>query len=330
MSAPVLQVQELSVSFDGVPVVDDVSFALNPGETLAIVGESSSGKTVTALALMHLLGNMKTCQVSGRALLRDTHGSAADLLSLPEHEMADLRGRTISMIFQEPMSSLNPVHTVGAQIAETLIRHKRLPHKAAMAETIALLEQVGIPEPQRRVSAYPHELSGGMRQRVMIAIALACRPSVLIADEPTTALDVTIQAEILDLLRRLQRDTGMSMIFITHNLGIVAQIADRVMVMYSGQVVEESPTSALLGRRLMPYTVGLMRSLPRLEAAFERHRRLSAIPGNVPDPRHRPPGCVFHPRCEHALESCREVHPALEQIAPTHLMRCSRWREITT
>ncbi len=330
MTKPVLSVEYLCVRFGGVPVVEDVSFVLAPGETLAIVGESSSGKTVTALALMRLLGNPGTCRISGRALMLDTHGSAVDLLSLPEREMVDLRGRAISMIFQEPMSSLNPVHTVGAQIAETLIRHKRLPRKAAKAETIVLLEQVGIPEPQRRASAYPHELSGGMRQRVMIAMALACRPSILIADEPTTALDVTIQAEILDLLRRLQRETGMSMIFITHNLGVVAQIADRVMVMYSGQVVEELPTSALLGRRLMPYTAGLLRSLPRLEAAFEHDRRLSAIPGNVPDPRFRPSGCVFHPRCEHALDSCKEHHPALEQIAPAHLMRCSRWREIAT
>jgi oligopeptide transport system ATP-binding protein len=227
------------------------------------------------------------------------------------------------------MSSLNPVHTVGAQIAETLIRHKRLPRKAAMMETVALLEQVGIPEPGRRASAYPHQLSGGMRQRVMIAIALACRPGVLIADEPTTALDVTIQAEILDLLQRLQKDTGMAMIFITHNLGIVAQIADRVMVMYSGQVVEEAPAASLLGRLSMPYTMGLMRSLPRLEAAFESERRLTAIPGNVPDPRHRPSGCVFHPRCQHVLEPCKQHQPMLEQVAPAHLIRCGRWREIT-
>ena len=330
MTAPLLRVENLSVRFDEVPVVEDVSFALNPGETLAIVGESSSGKTVTALALMRLLGNAKTCRVSGRALMLDSHGAAIDLLSLPEREMADLRGQAISMIFQEPMSSLNPVHTVGAQIAETLVRHKRLPHRAAMAETVSLLEQVGIPEPHRRASAYPHEMSGGMRQRVMIAMALACRPGILIADEPTTALDVTIQAEILELLRRLQRENGMSMIFITHNLGIVAQIADRVMVMYSGQVVEESPASALLGGHLMPYTVGLMRSLPRLEAAFEHDRRLSAIPGNVPDPRHRPEGCVFHPRCEHVRDVCKQHIPGLERIAPAHLMRCRRWREIAT
>ncbi len=324
MTAPLLQVESLAVRFGTVPAVEDVSFTLASGETLAIVGESSSGKSVTALALMRLL-DMRSARVSGKAMLQD----AGDLLAVPERAMDDLRGRALGMIFQEPMTSLNPVHTVGDQIAESLIRHERLSARAAWARAVDLLTQVGIPEPARRARAYPHQMSGGMRQRAMIAVALACRPRLLIADEPTTALDVTIQAQILDLLRELQQETGMSVIFITHNLGVVAEIADRVLVMYAGQVVEDAPVAALLGRPMMPYTAGLMRSVPRLEAALARGQRLAAIPGNVPDPRQRPAGCTFHPRCAHARpDPCQAARPKLETAAAAHLVRCARWREI--
>jgi len=323
-----LRVEGLTVRFGGVPAIEDVSFALHPGETLAIVGESSSGKSVTALALMRLL-DQRTCSVAGRALLRGADGQQTDLLALPERAMADLRGRALGMIFQEPMASLNPVHTVGDQISEGLVRHERLSSRAAAARAVDLLAEVGIPEPGRRASAFPHQLSGGMRQRAMIAIALACRPRILIADEPTTALDVTIQAQILDLLRRLQQETGMAVVFITHNLGVVAEIADRVVVMYAGQVVEDAPVTALLEHPAMPYTAGLMRSVPRLDAALGTVRRLAAIPGNVPDPRQRPAGCTFHPRCGHARpDPCQRARPALEWAAPGHQVRCARWREI--
>ena len=328
MTEDLLRVEGLTVRFGGVPAVEDVSFALRPGETLAVVGESSSGKSVTALALMRLL-DQRTCTVAGRALLRGADGRQTDLLALPERAMADLRGRALGMIFQEPMTSLNPVHTVGRQISEGLIRHERLSPRAAAARAVDLLAQVGIPEPARRASAFPHQLSGGMRQRATIAIALACRPRILIADEPTTALDVTIQAQILDLLRRLQAETGMAVVFITHNLGVVAEIADRVVVMYAGQVVEDAPAAALLGRPAMPYTAGLMRSVPRLDAALHTGRRLIAIPGNVPDPRQRPAGCTFHPRCGHARpDPCLSARPALEWAAPGHRVRCARWREV--
>ena len=328
MTEDLLRVEGLTVRFGGVPAVEDVSFALRPGETLAVVGESSSGKSVTALALMRLLDG-PGCTVAGRALLRGADGRQTDLLALPERAMADLRGRALGMIFQEPMTSLNPVHTVGDQISESLIRHERLSARAAAARAVDLLAEVGIPEPARRASAYPHHLSGGMRQRAMIAVALACRPRILIADEPTTALDVTIQAQILDLLRRLQAETGMAVVFITHNLGVVAEIADRVVVMYAGQVVEDAPVAALLERPAMPYTAGLMRSVPRLDAALHTGRRLVAIPGNVPDPRQRPAGCTFHPRCGHARpDPCLRARPALEWAAPGHRVRCARWREV--
>ena len=328
MTEALLQVEGLTVRFGAVPAIEDVSFALRPGETLAIVGESSSGKSVTALALMRLLDE-RTCSVAGRALLRGPDGRKTDLLAVPERAMADLRGRALGMIFQEPMASLNPVHPVGRQVSEGLIRHERLSPRAAAARAVDLLAEVGIPEPGRRASAFPHQLSGGMRQRAMIAIALACRPRILIADEPTTALDVTIQAQILDLLRRLQHETGMAVVFITHNLGVVAEIADRVVVMYAGQVVEDAPVAALLERPAMPYTAGLMRSVPRLDAALQAGRRLLAIPGNVPDPRQRPAGCTFHPRCGHARpDPCLRARPALEWAAPGHRVRCARWREV--
>ncbi len=327
---PVLEVEDLAVSFgaaaDPVAAVRGVSFRVEAGETLAIVGESSSGKSVTALALMRLLPPPPACRVTGRVRLGP---EGADLLGLPEVAMRRVRGGAIGMIFQEPMTSLNPVHTVGAQIIEALAEHKRLSGAAAAARAAQLLDLVGIAEPRRRLASYPHELSGGMRQRVMIAIALAGDPRLLIADEPTTALDATIQAQILDLLRRLQRDTGMGVIFITHNLGVVAELADRVLVMYAGQVVEAAAVGALLDRPLMPYTRGLLRAVPRLGTRLRRGERLPAIAGSVPDPRQRPAGCAFHPRCAQCLPTlCDTERPALEQATPAHATRCHRWREL--
>jgi len=328
----ILAVDALSVAFHGeggtVQAVEGVSFALGLGETLAIVGESSSGKSVTALALMRLLAPPPGCRVRGHAMLTRGDGEVVDLLALPEARMEAVRGRDIGMIFQEPMTSLNPVHRIGAQIAEALLAHERLSARAAGARVTVLLDQVGIPEPAERARAYPHQLSGGMRQRAMIAMALACRPRVLIADEPTTALDVTIQAQILELIRRLQSETGMSVIFITHNLGVVAEIADRVLVMYAGQVVEEAPVTTLLRRPLMPYSAGLIASVPRLEDVRSRGARLPAIPGNVPAPRQRPEGCTFHPRCRFVREVCEAARPPLEMAASDHAVRCVRWRDI--
>jgi oligopeptide transport system ATP-binding protein len=330
----VLRVDDLHVRFKGergvVDAVDGVSFTLAEGETLAIVGESSSGKSVTALALMRLLGEPPGCTVRGRAVLTRASGEALDLLSLPEGRMTQVRGRDLGMIFQEPMTSLNPVHRIGAQIAEGLRAHEPVTARAAEARAVELLGHVGIPEPALRARAYPHQLSGGQRQRAMIAMALACRPRVLIADEPTTALDVTIQAQILELLRGLQRETGMSVIFITHNLGVVAEIADRVLVMYAGQVVEDAPVATLLGRPLMPYSAGLIGSVPRLDHVRRRLQggRLTAIAGNVPDPRARPPGCLFAPRCAHRRDRCEAARPPLEAAALHHAVRCARWREL--
>ena len=331
----VLSALDLAVSFQveggAVHAVEGVSFTLAEAETLAIVGESSSGKSVTALALMQLLGGPPGCTVRGRATLTRADGSEAELLSLPESQMAGVRGRDIAMIFQEPMTSLNPVHRVGDQIAEALQAHEAVSRRAALSRAAGLLDQIGIPDPAIRARAFPHQLSGGMRQRAMIAMALACRPRVLIADEPTTALDVTIQAQILELIRSLQRETGMSVIFITHNLGVVAEVADRVLVMYAGQVVEDAPVDALLRRPLMPYSAGLLGSVPQLSHVRTRTRaaRLQAIPGNVPDPRDRPAGCTFHPRCAHALpEPCEAARPPLEAVARGHTVRCARWREL--
>ncbi len=331
----VLSATDLAVTFRSeagpVHAVEGVGFSLEAGATLAIVGESSSGKSVTALALMRLLGSPPGVLVRGRATLSRADGSALDLLTLPEARMAEIRGRDIAMIFQEPMTSLNPVHRVGDQIAEALLAHEKVTRRAAAARAVALLEQVGISEPGLRARAFPHQLSGGMRQRAMIAMALACRPRVLIADEPTTALDVTIQAQILDLIRTLQHETGMSVIFITHSLGVVAEIADRVLVMYAGQIVEDAPVAELLRRPLMPYSAGLIGSVPQLAHVRARTQgaRLLAISGNVPDPRDRPGGCTFHPRCAYNVpEICEPVRPQLEPASPTHAVRCARWREL--
>jgi oligopeptide transport system ATP-binding protein len=329
-----LSVEELSVRFRSetgtLAAVDRLSFELRRGETLAIVGESGSGKSVTSLALMRLLPPPPGCAVSGRVLLRPPDGAAPiDLLRLSPEAMRRVRGDRIAMVFQEPMTSLNPVHPVGAQIAEALVYHRGLTRAAAIEVAVGLLERVGIPEPRRRLASYPHQLSGGMRQRVMIAIALSCDPDVLIADEPTTALDVTIQAQILELLAELQRQSGMAVIFITHNLGVVAEIADRVLVLYAGREMEHAPVLPLFDRPLNPYTMGLLASVPVLDPAAATRQGLLAIPGNVPDPQRLPPGCAFAPRCAHAVAAlCETDVPPLAPAGPDHLVRCARWREI--
>jgi oligopeptide/dipeptide ABC transporter ATP-binding protein len=324
VSGPLLEVRDLRTHFrtdDGlVRAVDGVSFELNAGETLAVVGESGSGKSVTALSILRLVASPPGFHAGGEILFR-----GRDLLALPADAMRAIRGREISMIFQEPQSSLNPVHTCGAQIAEVVETHEKAGRAAARARAIEMLKLVGIPSPDQRADEYPHQLSGGMRQRVMIAMALVCRPAVLIADEPTTALDVTIQAQVLELLGRLRVDLGMAVLLITHDLGVVAESADRVAVMYAGQVVESADVRTLFGRTLHPYTAGLLASLPRLG---RRAERLRVIPGGVPNPARFPSGCRFHPRCPIAQARCRESVPALEALGEGHLVRCWRAAEI--
>uniref|UniRef100_A0A832I957 ABC transporter ATP-binding protein n=1 Tax=Eiseniibacteriota bacterium TaxID=2212470 RepID=A0A832I957_UNCEI len=324
MSAPLLEVRDLKTWFhtdDGVVrAVDGVSFDVRAGETLAVVGESGSGKSVTSLSILRLVPRPPGRYEGGAILFQ-----GRDLLALPEPEMRRLRGKAISMIFQEPMTSLNPVFTCGDQIAEAVRLHEGLDRRAARARAIDMLRLVGIPSPEQRVDEYPHQMSGGMRQRVMIAMALACRPAILIADEPTTALDVTIQAQILELLERLQAELGMAVLLITHDLGVVAETADRVAVMYAGQVVEHADVRALFRRTLHPYTAGLLASRPRLGEARDR---LRVIPGQVPNPARFPPGCRFHPRCPLAEERCRRDEPALEAFDDGHLVRCWRAAEI--
>ena len=308
--------------------VDGVSFALRRGETLAMVGESGSGKSVTSLSIMRLIPEPPGRIVEGTIKLTGRDGVTRDLARLDEPAMRAIRGNEIGMIFQEPMTSLNPVYTVGDQIGEALRRHQGLSKRAAYERAIEMLTRVGIPDPARRAAEYPHRMSGGMRQRVMIAMALACGPAVLIADEPTTALDVTIQAQILDLMRRLQAELGMSILFITHNLGVVAEIADRVAVMYAGRVVEEGGVHALFARPRHPYTRALLASMPVLgTGAHDPARRLAAIPGQVPSAANLPDGCAFAPRCPLAQDACRAAPPPLEDTGDGHLVRCIRWRD---
>ena len=316
MSEPILRVENLRTYFhtsEGVVrSVDGVSFSLSAGETLGIVGESGCGKTVTGLSILNLVDDPGRIESGSRITLR-----GRELTSLPEAQLREIRGNEISMIFQEPMTSLNPVWTIGDQIAESVRIHRGATTKEARDRSIEMLQLVGIPNPTQRVADYPHEFSGGMRQRVMIAIALACDPTVLIADEPTTALDVTIQAEILDLLFELQGRLGMAMIFISHDLGIVSQIADRVLVMYAGEVVEQGPAEEVFRDPSHPYTEGLLRSIPRIS---RRVPRLAVIPGTVPSPRAWPTGCRFHTRCPFAWERCRTEEPDLG--TDTHATRC--------
>jgi oligopeptide/dipeptide ABC transporter ATP-binding protein len=327
LAPPLLEVDDLQTSFivgegQDVRAVDGVSFVVNAGETLAIVGESGSGKSVTSLAIMRLLPK-KIGRISrGSVRLR-----GQDLVALPDREMRAIRGNDIGMIFQEPMTSLNPVHTIGTQIAEVVMQHDKLNKKAAHQRAIEMLELVGIPEPAKRADQFPHQMSGGMRQRAMIAMALACEPSVLIADEPTTALDVTIQAQILDLMRNLQQKMGMAIVFITHDLGVVAEIADRVVVMYAGQVVETGTVEEIFTRPLMPYTSGLMQSIPRMGES-ELKVRLQTIPGYVPLLTKLPGGCRFRTRCAFAQDRCAAAEPQLEVLEGVRSVRCIRWREL--
>jgi oligopeptide/dipeptide ABC transporter ATP-binding protein len=294
--------------------VDGVSIRLAKNRTIGLVGESGCGKSVTALSILRLIPSPPGRIVSGKITL-----SGREIVSLPEVELRDIRGRLASMIFQEPMTSLNPVFTIGRQVMEPLIYHKNQRPAEARQEAVHLLKLVGIPSAENRIDEYPHQLSGGMRQRVMIAMALACRPELLIADEPTTALDVTIQAQILALMKRLQGEFGMAIMLITHNLGVVAQMVNRVVVMYAGQVVESGGVERIFDQPAHPYTVGLLGSIPKLN---ERRDRLQVIEGTVPSPSQIPEGCRFHPRCTRVTDVCRHDAPSLIETEPGHEVRC--------
>jgi peptide/nickel transport system ATP-binding protein/oligopeptide transport system ATP-binding protein len=327
MTEPLLSVRDLQTTFTlgrgaEIRAVDGVSFDVFPRETLAIVGESGSGKSVTSLSIMRLLPVATGRIKAGQILFR-----GRDLARLSEREMRAVRGREIGMIFQEPMTSLNPVHTIGDQISEVVIRHENVSRAKGLERAVEMLALVGIPEPRTRAANYPHQMSGGMRQRAMIAMALSCRPALLIADEPTTALDVTIQAQILELMKDLQRQMGMAIIFITHDLGVVAEVADRVLVMYAAQAVETGPVGAIFADPRMPSTAGLMGSIPRLGSS-EHKVRLTTIPGQVPSLARLPGGCRFAPRCAHAIDACRASMPALVPIEPGHASRCIRAAEL--
>jgi oligopeptide/dipeptide ABC transporter ATP-binding protein len=318
---PLLEVKNLKTYFfteDGiVKAVDGVDFEVYPGEVLGLVGESGCGKSVTSFSIMRLIGQ------PGKIVDGEIHFDGKNLVTIPENEMIQVRGNRISMIFQQPQSALNPVFKVGDQIAEVLDIHQSLGKEMGRQRAVELLKMVGIPEAERRAEAYPHELSGGMAQRVMIAMALACAPELLIADEPTTALDVTIQAQILDLMRGLREKTGTSIILITHDLGVIAEMAERVAIMYAGRIVEQSTVSTLFDKPLHPYTQGLIGSIPVLGKIKER---LAVIPGTVPNLVNLPPGCRFAPRClariENQLTICTEQEPDLIEANPGHIVRC--------
>jgi peptide/nickel transport system ATP-binding protein len=315
-----LDVRDLRTHFttdDGeFPAVDGVSFSVDAGRTLAIVGESGCGKSVTSLSIMGLVPNPPG-RIRGGSIVFE----GRELVGASKRDMQDLRGNGMAMIFQEPMSSLNPVFTIGEQIVEGLMRHRRIGRAEAAERAIAMLRKVRIPAPEQRFHEHPHKLSGGMRQRAMIAMALACDPRLLIADEPTTALDVTIQAQILELMRELQQETGTAIILITHDLGVVAEVADEVVVMYAGRVVEQAPVQALFDAPQHPYTIGLLGSIPRLDG---ERTRLASIEGQVPSPLRRPPGCSFAERCPFAIAKCREDDPVLMEVASQHRSAC--WR----
>jgi peptide/nickel transport system ATP-binding protein len=314
--SPLLSISHLTTGFDTkgsfVPAVIDVSLHLHKGETLGLVGESGSGKSLTALSIMGLI------QPPGRILRGEIHFKGRDLLRLSERDMQQVRGAEIALIFQEPMTALNPVFTIGNQIEETLVVHRRATWRTARQKAIELLDAVRVPEPDKRIRDYPHQLSGGLRQRALIAIALACDPEVVIADEPTTALDVTIQAQILDLLRDLQRRLSLSLILITHDLGVVAEMADRVAVMYAGRIVEEAPVRELFDNPRHPYTRGLMGSIP----GGAPGSRLVAIPGTVPAPGQLPAGCCFTPRCPSRFDPCPAAHPGITDFGGGHTVKC--------
>ncbi|MEP7271445.1 MAG: ABC transporter ATP-binding protein [Acidobacteriota bacterium] len=322
-----LEVRHLRTAFatsrGEVRAVDDVSFTIKRGETLCLVGESGCGKSVTALSILRLISSPG--RITGGEILFDDR----ELLTLPESEMRKIRGNDIAIIFQDPMTSLNPVFTAGEQIAEAIRLHRKVSRKEAWNQAVEGMRNVAIPAPELRARSYPHELSGGMRQRVMIAMALACDPKLLIADEPTTALDVTIQAQILELIDDLRRERNLGLLLITHDLGVVAETADNVAVMYAGQIVEHATVEDLFSRPRHPYTEGLLRAVPRLtDANLRKRSRLETIEGVVPSPLDWPHGCRFGPRCRHREEACQLGPIALESLSPTHLSRCRRIKEL--
>jgi peptide/nickel transport system ATP-binding protein len=321
MDAPLLEIRGLKTHFatdDGmVQAVDGVDITIGRGETVGVVGESGCGKTVTALSVLKLIAMPPGKIVAGEILYQ-----GRDLVPLDNEEMDRIRAKDIAMVFQEPMTSLNPVYTIGEQIAEVLRKHEGLSRKGAQEKTVEMLRLVQIPNPERRLDDYPHQFSGGMRQRVMIAMALSCNPKLLIADEPTTALDVTIQAQILELLADMKSRFGMAIMLITHAMGVVAETAQRVVVMYAGKVIEEAPVEALFANPRHPYTQGLIRSIPRIDTAATHKTRLEAISGTVPSLLRPPPGCRFAPRCRYAMAKCREAVPPLTDIGGGHRVAC--------
>jgi peptide/nickel transport system ATP-binding protein len=332
---PILAIQGLETVFRNqgseITAVAGLDLTIAAGETLALVGESGSGKSVTSLSIMQLLPKKVGRIAAGSVKLRGKDGVVRDLALLDGERLRHIRGNDIGMVFQEPLTSLNPVYTVGDQIGEPIRIHRGADRRGANAAAIALLDQMGVADPRRRAAQYPHELSGGMRQRATIAMAIACDPTLLIADEPTTALDVTIQAQILDLLQELQRQRGMSMLFVTHNLGVVAQIAHRVAVMYAGKVVEEGRVGEVFRNPRHPYTVGLLASMPRIGEATRLRQaggRLAAIPGMVPSLANLPRGCAFAPRCGFVRAECRAASPPLVDTGAGHRSRCIRWQEL--
>jgi peptide/nickel transport system ATP-binding protein len=320
---PLVEVADLRVKFVSreatVQAVNGVSFAMNPGEVLCIIGESGSGKSVTLRALIRLLPRRRAV-ISGRMRV-----GAHDIMALSERQLTDIRGSQISMIFQEPMTALDPVYTIGEQIAETVMRHEGCSRAAALDRALDLLQRVKVPSPERRLKAYPHELSGGLRQRAMIAVALSCRPALLLADEPTTALDATVQIQVLILLRELQKEFGTGVIFVTHDLGVAAQVADTIAVMYAGRIVEYGSARDVLLRPRHPYTIGMLASTVH---GGMRDMEIEAIPGSPPDLRHLPPGCSFAPRCRHMVAPCTAAVPPSVALAPGHVAACIRAGEL--
>lgn len=319
-----LEVKNLRTHFytqDGImPAVDGVSFKINRGETLCVVGESGCGKSVTAMSILKLVPTPPGKYVAGNILF-----GGEDILPKTDEEMRKIRGKDIAMIFQEPMTSLNPVYTIGDQIAEAIIIHQRKKRADAIEIAINMLRKVGIPSPEKRIKEYPHQLSGGMRQRVMIAMALSCNPMVLIADEPTTALDVTVQAQILDLMRKMQKETGTAIMFITHDLGVVAEMADRVVVMYAGKIVEEGAVEEIFDSPMHPYTIGLLNSIPQLDNSGKK--TLHVIEGMVPSLDELPKGCAFNPRCKDAMGICKENRPELISLGHGN-RKCACWLRV--
>ena len=329
MSEPLITIEHLKTFFDTdegtVKAVNDVSLVIPRGKTLGLVGESGCGKSVTALSVIRLIS--EPGRIAGGRILLHENGEATDLATLPEPQMRQIRGADIAMIFQEPMTSLNPVFTVGNQIVEAVMLHQQVDRQEAWARAVEMLDKVRIPDSHRRAREYPHQFSGGMRQRAMIAMALSCNPKLLIADEPTTALDVTIQAQILDLMRKLQEDEGLSILFITHDLGIIAEMAHDVVVMYASKVVEQAPVKELFSNRRHPYTHLLFKSRP--EMGKPKTEKLDTIEGMVPSPLRFPAGCKFHPRCPFKKPICETDEPELREIVPGHWARCHFAGELT-